>query len=287
MKKQVLIPIIAAIVVLAIAVTGWVFLNNKGENDVVAKTNPTSVATATPGTNNPNPIPSSAPSATSKVAPSQAAEELKKSKEFANATEIANFSKEDVQNILRTANDYAYSSVANRYFASGQWYEDGHSAAVLEAAVGNYFTTGVREKIKKFDTSNKSTSLGTDVMPLVFFLNPTDKIQGHPACFVAKEGEAAPEAKGLSCPIDGVKVSDMAYVPVMMGDGVTPGVKVDFSATAKIPVLVDGKNAYSQITYTYTLYFVNNNNYEATTNPNKFVIDLYDIKMDFGKVTVL
>lgn len=287
MKKHVLIPIIAAIVVLAIAVGGWVFLNNKGESDVGAtKPVPTSVAKATPGAGGQQ-IPTTDPTAKATISPTQAAEEIKKSQEFANVTEIANFSKEDVQEVLRTANSYANNSIANPYFASGQWMKDGASTTVLDAAVGNYFTPSNRAAIKKFDTSASSTSLGKDVMPLVFFLNPTDKIQGHPACFIPKDGETAPDAKGLSCPIDGVKVSDMTYVPVMMGDGVTPGVKVDFSATAKIPVLVDGKNAYSQLTYTYTLYFVNNDNYNDVTNPNKFVIDLYNINVDFGKVTVL
>lgn len=284
-KKSLVITIISAVVVIGLMITGGVLLfAPKASNSTPL---PSSTGQVTQAPSGPTSVPTINPTATPTTSPEDAQKEVEKSKAFDAANAVAGFTKEDVQKILGESVDYAYNSIANPYFVSGQWMKDGGNTATLDAAVGSFFTRDIRDKILKFNTDPKtSTSLGTDVFPLVFFVQPNGNITASPAC--STDSKVASKEK-VSCPVDGVKISDMKYTPTLSGaNQADPSVLVEFTATAKIPVKVDGnKDGYTTVTYTYKLNFVRNVVLDEIRNPKPFVINDYQVNIDMSKVEVL
>lgn len=209
---------------------------------------------------------------------------------FEDAKAVDNFTKEDVQETLRLSAEYANNSLTNVYFLGGHWVDDG-MPNIFDDVAGRFFTSEIRENIKAWDTNpDTGKNIGTNVMPLVFYVYPNGNITANDACDYSDE--AKPESDtpvaqaGISCPLEGLTLSDMKYEPTMT-EGV-PGIKVIFSGTSRVPVTIDGsKDGYSEVRYDYTLNFISNENYEESTNPNKFVINWYDVKVNMGAVTEL
>ena len=216
--------------------------------------------------------------------------ETEKMTSFEDAKAVDNFTKEDVQETLRLSAEYANNSLTNVYFLGGHWVDDG-MPNILDDVAGRFFTPEIRENIKSWDTNSETgENIGTNVMPLVFYVYPNGNITANDACDYSDEakpdGDTPVAEAGISCPLEGLKISDMKYEPTMT-EG-TPGIKVIFSATGKVPVSIDGtKDGYSEVRYDYTLNFISNENYEESTNPNKFVINWYDVKVNMGAVAEL
>lgn len=278
-KKKILI-ILAGIIVVALAIVGIIALN--GNND----------DTVTPGQNKTQ---TSDPKATGtpSAQPTINAEEMKKIDEeadkassFDDVHAVANFSKEDVQDSLKTSIEFAKVSLGTGYYLSGKWVEDGMPNN-LDDAVGRYFSPDIRETIKKMETNpSKNNQVSKDVMPLMFFLYPADRVAGHPACLENSDGEMGDQEKAtINCPMGNIEISNMSYDPTVID--AKNGILVTFSATAKIPVLLDGKDAYTEVTDEFTLNFVPNEKYDEQTSPNKFVINQYRVATTSGAATLV
>lgn len=288
MKKKISI-IIAALVVLACAVAVFFIVNDNDNN-----TTDTNTSQSKPDENSDEAAKANA----SVPSPEEIDEEVAKMSAFDDAHEVDNFTKEDVQEVIRTSVDYANNSMANVYFIGGHWVNDG-MPNVLNDAIGRYYTDDIRERIAAFDTNpDTGKDIGTNVMPLVFYLYPNGNITANDACALtedikiaedgtvsAKPGEEAKPGE-ITCPMEGVKIDEIAYVPTL--DGETPGIMVTFSATTKIPVTIDGdKDGYSEVTYDYKLNFVSNENYEEDLSPNKFLINWYETNVNMSAVVEL
>lgn len=278
-KKKILI-ILAGIIVVALAIVGVIALNgNKYE----------AIKPGQSQTQTSDPKETGAPSAgTETVRPTVDAKAEDK-KQLEAVTAVENFSQEDVKDVVQLSTDYAINSLANGYFLSGQWDADGNPND-LDAAVGRFFTEDIRKKIIGFDT-NPATSktLGTDVFPLVFFVRENGNISPNIKCndvSTATAPSADLSVSSFNCPIDGVDVGNITYVPTITGE--TPGIRTTFTATAKIPIKIDGdKDGYTNVSYQYTLNFVANEKLDPDVNPNKFVISEYNVKIDMSAVVEL
>lgn len=266
-KKKIIIAL-ASLVVIALAITAYIVSTNQKDNtNPIAPGSPTISQNASPGAK-PEIIKAEVPEP-----------KVDDKKQLEAVTAVENFSQEDVKTVIQLSSDYAYNSLSNGYYLSGQWDKDGNPND-LDAAVGRFFTENVRESIKKIDT-NPATSktLGTDVFPLVFFMRPNENITPNAACYSTD----VKTVSQFSCPIDGVQVSNITYVPTLSGE--TPGIKTTFSATAKIPVKIDGdKDGSTEVTYQYSLNFINNEKIDPDTNPNRFVINDYKVDIKINAV---
>lgn len=283
MKKT--ISIIAAVAVVAIcAVFAYVFVFK--DDKIAVATNDTN-ASVEPSAQENEVLEKSRESLPNKE---KAIADLEKMTAFEDAEAVANFTKEDVQETLRLSADYANNSLTNVYFLGGHWVNDG-MPNIIDDVSGRFFTADIREKIKAWDTNPETgENIGTNVMPLVFYVYPNGNITANDACNysdeVKPEGESSEMTTSISCPVDGIKFSEMKYEPTMTDN--VPGVKVIFSATAKVPVTIDGsKDGYSEVRYDYELNFIFNEGYEETTNPNQFVINWYEVKVNMGAVVEL
>jgi hypothetical protein len=267
--------IIAGLVVLALVVVGlFAFAGSRANSNVpgedVAKTSPSA-----------SDSPSPSASATIPVAPAnpeEAKKEIEESRSFEKATEIEGFSKEEVQEALKTATEYSYNTLTNRYYLSGEW-DEAKMPNNLEPAVGRFFTNNLRKSISEIDTNPETgKDIGTKVFPLMFFVRPNGNIAPNEVCRTDFKGETA-----IACPMDGLTFTDMKYVPTMEDD--TPGIRVTFSTTTKVPVKIDGtKDGFTTVRYDYDLNFVRNSEFEETVNPNKFVINWYNVQANMSAV---
>lgn len=274
-SKKTLGMIIAGLVVLALVVVGlFAFAGSRANSSV-------------PGEENVSP--SASPSATSSAAPSEqplntttdpaeAKKEFEETKKFDDAKETEGFTQEEIQNVLQVATDYTYAGLTNPYYLGGEWEEAGNPNN-LDGAVGRFFTNDIRKKIEGFNTDPKtSTTLGTDVFPLVFFVRPNGNITASEVCRTDYQGDAK-----FSCPMEGVEFSDMTYVPTAEND--VPGVRVTYTATIKVPVKMDGtKDVFTTVRYDYDLNFVRNEDFNEEVNPNKFVINWYKVQTNMSAV---
>lgn len=283
-SKKLPIIIAAVVAVVALIVGGIFFLNqNKsGESTLEPNSSETSSTTAS---SSPEPSPSASESASSTP---EGIKSFEESRKFEEANEVSGFSKEDVQSILRLSADYADSSLNNDYYLSGQWVKDGMPNN-LNDRFGRFFTQDIRKTISNFDT-NPATgkSIGKDVMPIVFYVYPNDTIDASKYCQVQNQAEQTkPKLGDLACPLDGVKLTDMKYTPTNTQE--TPGVRVEFSATAKIPVTKksDGANYFTEVKYDYDLNFISNEGYQPDLDPNKFVINNYNVTVTIGAIQEL
>lgn len=282
-SKKLPIIIAAVIAVVALIVGGIFFLNQdkSGDNIPVPNSSPKASASASAAPTETGITASSDPSVkpTDNASNEEKMKKFEETKSYKDASEVAGFSKQDIQDILRISNDYAYNSLTNGYYLSGQWEKDGMPNN-LDATAGKFFTSDMRSKIKSIDTNPKTgKNIAKDVLPLTFFVGTENGVSPNEVCATSSDSKAQPKS-GFSCPMDGLKFTDMTYTPTD-NEGKS-GVQVEFSATAKIPVKFNGDNAYSEVKYDYTLNFVNNEDYEATTNPNKFVINYFQVQSNMG-----
>lgn len=279
-KKKKISIIIASILVVVITAVGLFFVINKDSNDSIVSSPDLSSSS---GENNNDQAIKDAES--SKPSKEESQKQIDKMKSFEDAHEIENFSKEQVQEILGLATDYTYNSLANTYFLSGQWVEDG-SPNVLDSVAGNYFTSEVRENIKKIDTNPETGSqIDTKVFPIVFYIFPNEQVGTSESCKAAGSVKGTDPQEVKSCLISGPEFTEMNYEPTLSGE--IPGVMVKFSATVEIPVTLNGEDASIEIRNDYQLNFVLNENFDEETNPNKFVISFYDVQTNLGAVTPL
>lgn len=275
-SKKTIGAIIAGLTVLVLVVVGLFALagtraNSNVPGEDVNKTSPSASASATPSA-------SASIPATQTTDPAVAQKEFEEATKFDDAKETEGFTQEEVQEVLQTATDYAYNSLTSPYYLGGEWEEAGNPNN-LDGAVGRFFTADIRKKIIAFNTDPKtSTSLGTDVFPLVFFVRPNGNITPSEICRTDYNGESK-----ISCPMEGVDMSEMKYVPTMEDE--VPGVRVTFSATVKIPVKMDGtKDVFTTVRYDYDLNFIRNVDVDEEVNPNKFVIDWYKVQTNMSAV---
>jgi hypothetical protein len=290
MKKNVLIGIIAGVVAIAVIVGGW-FLFSANSADKLPTPAPTSSqdaasasASAAPMTDATGAPISTAdatkPPSAEKVA--DAKKEVEESRNFTDVTEVANFSKEDVQAILKASTEYTYAALTNTTLLSGDWAKNGKDMNVFAGGIDQYFSTKMREKIKSI--SKDDPEFGTKTQTLAYYVVSGDKVTASPACAAPPVGqETAPEYHGITCP-GGLQITDMKYVPTD-SNGV-PGVMVTYSVEMDVPlVLVDGnKDVTQHVKYDFKLNFINNDNYQSDATDQKFVIDYYDNHVTFGKV---
>lgn len=276
-KKSLVITIISAVVVIGLMITGGVLLFAPKASNSTPAPSSTGQVTQQPGGTS-DPIPSTLPSATPSEAPEKAKQEFEQSKTFKDAKAVSGFSADDVKNILSESVDYTYANLTGHYFLGGEWGKTRDMAA-LDSYIGPFFNSEIRQKIKAFPADK---DVAKNVFPLVFFFMPNENITASPAC--ARDINEANKAS-ISCPLDGVSLTDMTYTPTV-SEGV-PGVRVEYTASAKIPVLMDGKNAYTTVTYKYNLNFIRNTSYETNTNPKKFVMNFYDVNINIDKVEAL
>lgn len=274
-SKKTLGIIIAGLVVLALVVVGlFAFAGSRANSSVpgedTVSPNATSSASASPSA-----LPTSA---TTPSSPAEAEKEIEKSRSFEDASAIEGFSKEEVQAVLKTASEYSYNSLSNPYYLSGQWDKD-KMPNNLDATVGRFFTNNIRKNIVALDTNPETgQNIGTNVFPLVFFVRPNGNITPNEVCQQDYKGDST-----LRCPMDGIQLTDMKYVPTLEND--VPGVRVTFSATAKIPITIDGtKDGFTTVRYDYDLNFQRNEDQEETVNPNKYVINWYKVQTNMSAV---
>lgn len=279
-KQSKIAVLIAALVAVALAVGGFFFFANSGDDASVPSNtdisaNPSDSASASPSA---SPTDNTAIPSSKASDPAAAQKEIDETRKFEDATEVENFTKEEVQKVLKTATEYSYNSLTNTYFLGGEWDEE-KMPNNLDQNVGRFFTNDIRKKIMELDTNPETgKDIGTNVFPLVFFVRPNGNITPHEVCRTDYKGDST-----ISCPLDGLTFTDMKYVPTM--EESVPGVRVTFSTTAKIPVKMDGtKDYYSEVTYSYDLNFIRNADFEESINPNEFVINWYQVKTDMSAV---
>lgn len=279
-SKKLPIIIAAVIAVVALILGGIFFLNQNKPGD----TTPVPDSTATPSA-------SASPSASAvdrndPLTKEESQKEYDDSQKIESDVEIANFTKEETDQILTLSSDYAYSTLTNGYYLSGQWDKDGMPNN-LNDQFGIYFSSDIREKIKAFDTNPATgTTIGTDVFPLVFFVRPNGPVTPNADCLVKGEEGKALDPDKVFCPLDGVKLSDIKYNSSTSKGSDEPGVNTTFSATAKIPVKFDGKDAYTEVTYDYDLNFIRNEKFVEELDTKKFVINNYNVKVTMGAVVM-
>lgn len=287
MNKNVVIGIVAGIVAIAVIVGGW-FLFSANSTPKLPTPAPTSSQDASAS---PAPLvdatgaPISSDDATKPPSAEKVAEatkQVEESRKFEDATEVANFSKDEVQEILKSATEYTYAALTNTTLLSGDWAKDGKDMTVFAGGIDQYFSTKVREQIKSIPKDDPQ--FGTKTQTLAYYVVSGSRVAASPACAVPPVGqETAPDYHGITCPGE-LKISDMKYEPTET-DGV-PGVMVTYSVEMDVPlVLVDGNKDVSQhVKYDFKLNFINNENYQPEATDKKFVIDYYDNKVNFGKV---
>lgn len=282
-SKKLPIIIAAVVAVVALIVGGIFFLNqNKsGESTLEPNSSETSSSTASPSPTETGIKASENPSVkpTNNASDEEKNKKFEETKSYNDAAEVPGFSKDEVRNILKLSNDYAYNSLTNSYYLSGQWEKEGMPNN-LDATVGKFFTSDLRSKIKSIDTNPKTgQNIAKNVLPLTFFVYSENGVTANEACETSSDVKTQ-QKDGFSCPMDGLKLTDMTYTPTNT-EGKS-GVQVEFSATAKIPVKWDGDNAYTEVKYDYILNFVNNEDYEEKSNPNKFVINSFQVQANMG-----
>lgn len=273
-KKKKISIVVAALLVVALAVAGVLFATNKDDNS------------------SPEPSASSEEAKKDNSQEKEKAEAGKPSEEqikkdmdgltaFEDAKEVANFNKEQVQEVLRTAHSYTYNGMSNSYFLSGQWVADG-MPNILDDAAGDYFTNEIREEIRVIDTNPETgTEIDKKVFPMMFYIFPNEMVGAGTECQI---GENTEEASKL-CLISGVDFTEMSYEPTLSGE--TPGLRVKYSATVVVPVTLNGEPASIEVTNDYDLNFILNENFDEEENPNKFVINFYQVQTNLGAVQKL
>lgn len=285
MKKNVLIGIIAGVVAIALIAGGWFIFSAKNSVNTITPA-PVSSQDAAP-TNSPDPT----AGATATASPSASANPTGPTDvqhlpqhTFSDVKSVNGFSTDEVQTVLSTAMDYATNDLGNKYFLSGKWVEDGMPIKAVVDSSARFFSKKVLAEVSKIDTNPQTNPdhLTEQVMPIQFFVFPNGNLEGSPLCATTGK-ETSPSAP--TCPKDGISFSKFNYDPATTTDD-TPALKVSFSATAKIPVQIDGKEGYSTVKADYILLYVENVNYEEVTNPNKFVIDDYDVKISMSKAVL-
>lgn len=274
LTKKTIGLIVAGITILALIIGGIFFLGSKSDTPVPGNDStvgPTAIPSPTNAKGEEVPL-------STTTDPAKAQEEINESRKFEEAKETEGFSKEEVQEVMKTATEYSYNSLTNNYYLSGQWDEE-NMPNNLDAAVGRFFTKDIRKKIMELDTNPETGSnIGTNVFPLVFFVRPNGNITPNEVCRTDYSGSSP-----VSCPVDGLEISDITYVPTAEND--VPGIRVTFSATAKIPIKIDGnKDGFSTVKYSYDLNFIRNVDVDAEVNPNKFVIDWYQVQTNMSAV---
>lgn len=267
MKKNVIIAISAAVLVLALAVGAFfAFGNNSAKvEDPIPTDTPTAVT---------QPV----EDAPATVEPEQktseevaAAVEESKKNAYGDATEVSGFTKEEVQTVLGLAHEYSNAALTSKRFLSGDWYADGLKMDEVDNYVGKYFDLPLREKIRSIDTSDANKNVYRDVATVMFYMDKTDSIGPHANC-----GVKATEDGGVLCPPI-VNFSKMEYVPTILeGEN---GIQVTYTTNAEMPLTQNGATKYITVTHDVKLNFVPNKKYEPDTDPNKFVINYFDIKL--------
>jgi hypothetical protein len=290
MKKNVLIGIIAGVVAIALIVGGWfIFSANSTDKtpEAAAMASRSAQAAdqeaaqaAAQAADQEADSTKSAPLSEQETA--EANKEIADSRKFEDATEVANFSKEDVQSVLKASTEYTYAALTNTNLLSGDWAKNGKDMNAFAEGISQYFSTKMREQIKSI--SHDDPIFGTKTQTLAYYVVSGDRVTASPACAPTPPGEeAAPDYKGISCP-GPLKISDMKYEPTET-DGV-PGVMVTYSVEMDVPlVITDGNRDVTQhVKYDFKLNFINNDNYQSDSTDQKFVIDYYENKVNFGKV---
>lgn len=285
MKKNVIIGIIAGVVAIAVIVGGWfLFSANGSANNTITSTpaNSQEAEASSAATAAAIAAASAPPTQPSEQVVTDANKQVEESRKFTDANAVANFSKEDVQAILKASTEYTYAALTNTNLLSGDWVKNGRDMNVFTEGIGQYFSTGMREQIKSI--SHDDPIFGTKTQTLAYYVFSGDQVAASPACAPTPLGEAAaPSYKGISCP-DGLKISDMNYTPTDTAG--VPGVMVTYSVEMDVPlVLTDGnKDVFQHVKYDFKLNFINNDNYQSEATDQKFVIDYYDNNVNFGKV---
>lgn len=269
MKKNVIIAISAAVLVLALAVGAFFAFGNKsGEVTPEPATTATAVPTDADASTAPDIVQPSAPS--SEEAKSGA--EKAKENAYADATEVAGFDKDQVRSVLTLAHDYSNTALTSTYFLSGDWFKNGRKMDEVDNYVGKYFDLDLRKAIRGIDTTDANANAYRDVATVMFYMDKTDSIAPHANCAV----DATSKQDGVLCP-PVVQFSKMEYVPtVLEGDS---GIQVSYTASAEMPVTQNGVTKFFTATHKVKLNFVPNKHYDADTDPNKFVINYYDVNL--------
>lgn len=271
-KKKISI-ILAVIVIMAITATGFLFFKGDG-NDTNESSSP-GVSETQDSKNNE----ATEDAEKSKLPTEEIQKEIDETRKFEDATEVANFSKEQVQEVLRTATEFTYNGMTNSYFLSGQWVEDG-MPNVIEPVVGQYFIQDIRNNIKTFDTNPETgKNIDVQVFPMMMYIFPNEIVGTSETCKVDDNGNRP------GCLISGPEFTDMTYVPTMSGE--VAGINVKYSATIRVPVTLNGEEAFVDIRNDYDLNFVQNENFDAELNPQTFVINYYKVQTNLGAVTAL
>jgi hypothetical protein len=281
MKKNVLIGIIAGVVAIALIVGGWFIFSAKDSANTVTAT-PTTPVTSQDASATAAAIAAATPTKLSDQAIADANKKVADSRSFADANAVANFSKEDVQAILKTSTEYTYAALTNTTLLSGDWAKNGKDMNVFAAGISQYFSTKMRDQIKSIPLTDPT--FGTKTQTLAYYVVSGSQVTASPACVVTPVGQTpGPSYHGIACP-GPLTISDMKYDPTDT-DGV-PGVMVTYSVEMDVPlVLVDGNKDITQhVKYDFKLNFINNDNYQSGTTDQKFVIDYYDNNVTFGKV---
>lgn len=274
MKKNTIIKVGISVIVLVLIAAGIWFIVKPDKGAV------SHLPQSPNGTSSIAPMDSSSPTTAAPIMtapPTMTYDEYKAStNDFSGVKEVSGFSKEDVTAVLTTAQTYAEAALSDKYFLSGKWALDGYNTHTLDVVMGQYYTEPLREKIRTFKSVN-------DLMPITYYVSPENPgAQPSPLCAVPEHGtdgkpvESKEGVNSFSCPLDGVNISDMKYKPGVNSNGDSV-LSVDFTSTAKIPVMIDQTiPAFTEVTYTYLLDFVKNPYYDEATDPQKFVISNYD-----------
>lgn len=279
MNKNVVIGLIAGVVAIALLVGGWFLFSATSavETPTVAPANSQQAA----ATESAKAVASAEPKPAAKAI-EDAAKQLEESRQFTDANAVANFSKEDVQSILKSSTEYTYVALTNTNLLSGDWAKNGKDMSVFAEGISQYFSTKMREQIKSI--SHDDPIFGTKTQTLSYYVVSGDQVTASPACAVTPTGgTAAPDYHGITCP-GALKFSDMKYEPTDT-NGV-PGVMVTYSVEMDVPLVLkeSNKDVYQHVKYDFKLNFINNDNYQSDATDQKFVIDYYDNNVTFGKV---
>lgn len=268
MKKSVIIAI-SAVIVLALAIGGFFMFNNASTDDTTPDANATTAPTAVadPVADAPLTV-APAPKTAEEVA--TAVEESKKNA-YGDATEVSGFTKEQVQSVLRLSHEYSNVALTSKHFLSGDWYAAGLKMDEVDNYVGKYFDLELRKKIREIDTTSANPNVYRDVATVMFYMDKAENIGPHASC-----DTKAPEGGDVLCPPI-VKFSKMEYVPTVLDD--VNGIQVSYSTNAEMPLTQNGVTKYITVTHDVKLNFVPNKTYEPDTDPNKFVVNYYDIKL--------
>lgn len=270
MKKNVIIAISAAVLVLALAVGAFFAFGNKSGDETPE---PTATAAATPvatavGTAAPTVDP--APKSTEQV---KTDVENAQKNAYSDATEVAGFTKEQVQEVLKLSHDYSNTALTSPYFLSGKWYENGLKMDEVDNYIGKYFDLNLRKTIREMDTTSANKNVYRDVATLMYYMDKTPNIGPHPNC--NEDAGTENQAIALCPPV--VNFTQMEYVPTILnGDN---GIQVSYKTSAEMPLTQNGATKFITVSHDVKLNFVPNKNYEPDTDPNKFVINNYEIKL--------